>query len=63
LRLVNEAEHPLRGTARLAAIAPASTSGVGSLTVEREAVAAAVEIGSESALLALKAAGQNGQAA
>jgi hypothetical protein len=63
LRLVNEAEHPLRGTARLAAIAPASTSGVGSLTVDREQVAAAVEIGSESAQLALRAAGQNGQAA
>lgn len=63
LRLVTEAEHPLRGTARLAAIAPASTSGVGSLTVDREQVAAAVEIGAESAQRALEDAERNGRAA
>ncbi|MGI5131956.1 patatin-like phospholipase family protein [Pseudonocardia sp. CA-107938] len=63
LRLVTEPEHPLRGTARLAAIAPESSSGVGSLTVERELVAAAVEIGAGSALRAVQAAERDQRAA
>lgn len=56
LRIVTEAGHPVRGSARLAAIAPARVCGVGSFTVDPVPVAAAVEIGTGSALLAVRAA-------
>lgn len=58
LRIVTDAGHPLRGAARLAAIAPARSAGLGALTVDRAKTAAAVEIGTGSALLAVRAAEQ-----
>lgn len=48
LRLVTDAAHPDRGPWHLAAIGPARSTGMGSLTVERAPVAEAVRIGDES---------------
>ena len=55
LRLITDAAHPDRGPQHLAAIGPARSVGVGGLTVDPAAVAAAVAIGDESAAAALDA--------
>ncbi len=56
LRLITDAAHPDRGPQHLAAIGPARSVGVGGLTVDPAAVAAAVSIGDESAAAAVNAA-------
>jgi predicted patatin/cPLA2 family phospholipase len=56
LRLITDAAHPDRGPRHLAAIGPSRSVGVGGLTIDREPVAAAVEIGDASAVAAIAAA-------
>ena len=55
LQVIEDVDHPARGPARLCAIAPERTAGVGSLTVEAGPLAEAVTIGDETCQAALAA--------
>jgi predicted patatin/cPLA2 family phospholipase len=55
LRLVTDAAHPDRGPGHLAAIGPARSAGMGALCVDPVRVGEAVQIGDESAVVALEA--------
>jgi predicted patatin/cPLA2 family phospholipase len=55
LRVITDAAHPDRGPGHLAAIGPAKSVGVGALCVDREMIAAAVQVGDESVEMAIDA--------